>query len=253
MGYEFTDTQPTVMENQEKLITEGLVFGEFDSRELGWWLLERDAPSPSEKVIVETLPYMQGNYDFSVLNDERYFDNRVITYKFKVVSNPYADRKMIEHEIKRLLVPAKIDNLYDTHDEAYFWRGKFQSVTVSDDNKYQTLVATISFNCYPFAFSKNYEGSDVWDDVEFEHWVFQEVKFDVFETQKIILINIGSRAATCKVEVTGNVWVRGEGIDLQLNQSNYFNTEIVLKRFENYFELAGEGTIYFKFRREEMI
>ena len=56
MGYEFTDTQPTVMENQEKLITEGLVFGEFDSRELGWWLLERDAPSPSEKVIVETLP-----------------------------------------------------------------------------------------------------------------------------------------------------------------------------------------------------
>lgn len=253
MGYEFTDTQPTVMENQEKLITEGLVFGEFDSRKLGWWLLERDAPSPSEKVIVETLPYMQGNYDFSVFDDERYFENRTLTYKFKVVASPYSDRKMIEHEIKRKLIPMKIQRLIDTHDSNYFWRGKVQSVTLADDNKYQTLVATITFNCYPFAFAKNYEGSDIWDDVEFEHWIFQEVQFDVFETQKIVLTNIGSRAVICNVEVTGNVWIKGDNTELQVNQSNYQEVEIVLARGENYFELAGKGTIYFKFRREEMI
>ncbi|WP_025087458.1 hypothetical protein [Ligilactobacillus apodemi] len=253
MGYEFMDTQPAYSKIDEQLRTEGIVFGDFDSRTEGWWLLERDAPSPNEKAIVETLPYMQGSYDFSVFDDERYFENRTLTYKFKVVASPYADRKMLEHEIKRKLIPSKIQRLIDTHDANYFWKGKVQSVTLADDNKYQTLVATITFNCYPFAFAKNYEGSDIWDDVEFEHWVFQEVKFDVFETQKIVLTNIGSRSAICNVEVTGNVWIKGDNTELQVNQSNYQGVEIVLARGKNYFELAGKGTIYFKFRREEMI
>lgn len=253
MEYEFMDTQPAYSKIDEQLRTEGIIFGDFDSRKEGWWLLERDAPSPNEKVIVESLPYMQGNYDFSVFDDERYFENRTLTYKFKIVASPYSDRKMLEHEIKRKLIPMKIQRLIDTHDSNYFWKGKVQSITLADDNKYQTLVATITFNCYPFAFAKNYEGSDIWDDVEFEHWVFQEVNFDVFETKKITLINIGSRSTVCSVEVTGNVWVRGNNTELQINSSNYLGVEIVLNRGENYFELAGEGTIKFKFRREEMI
>ena len=41
-------------------IKEYIAFGDFNSRDAGWYLQKREAPTPNEKEIVESIPFMQG-------------------------------------------------------------------------------------------------------------------------------------------------------------------------------------------------
>lgn len=45
-------------------IKEYIAFGDFNSRDAGWYLQKREAPTPDEKEIVESIPFMQGVLDF---------------------------------------------------------------------------------------------------------------------------------------------------------------------------------------------
>lgn len=233
---------------------EGFTFGGFDSMGNRMFVTQREAPTPSEREIVETVPYMQGVYDFSQLNGgERYFDNREITYQVMLFEQDYPTRKYAEQEIKRQLMPLGIQPLYDSHDNGYHWLGKCKSVTVEDDEAKGTLSCSIVFDCYPFAIYNEAEGSDIWDDVYFPHWIFQETKYTVNGSQSISLFNIGSKSAECELIVTGTVNVSGSFGTLNLTAGNYKDTQLVLAMGENKLALSGDGTIEFKFYREEMI
>lgn len=47
-------------------IEEGFEFDGKHTKEYGMSLKERDAPTPSEKEIIEDVPFMQGHHDFSM-------------------------------------------------------------------------------------------------------------------------------------------------------------------------------------------
>ncbi len=251
--YDFHDLGKYTDEELERQITEGFIFGDYDSRENNMFLISRDAPTPSEKEITESVPYMQGVYDFSTLNFDRYFDNREVTYQVMLFENEYENRKHPEQHIKRSLMKLGIQPLYDTHDQGYHWLGKCKSVVVEDDVEKGTLSCTIIFDCYPFAIYNEAEGSDIWDDVYFPHWIFQETKYTVSGSQSISLFNIGSKSAECELIVTGTVNVSGSFGTLNLTAGNYKDTQLVLEMGENRLSLSGNGTIEFKFYREEMI
>ena len=57
-------------------IKEYISFGDFNSRDAGWYLQKREAPTPDEKEIVESIPFMQGVLDFSSVLGERVFEPR---------------------------------------------------------------------------------------------------------------------------------------------------------------------------------
>ena len=233
---------------------ESFTFGEYNSMDNRMFMANREAPTPSEREIVESVPYMQGVYDFSQLNGgERYFDNREIAYQVMLFEQDYPTRKYAEQEIKRQLMPLGIQPLYDSHDNGYHWLGKCKSVTVEDDVEKGTLSCTIVFDCYPFAIYNSAEGSDIWDDVYFPHWVFQNTKYTVSGAQSISLFNIGSRSVECEMVVNGDITVIGDFGSVELTSGDYQDTQIVLAMGENHLTLSGNGTIEFKFYREEMI
>ena len=251
MQYWFRGLEPTDFVVGEDKPTEGFLFGDFDSRDSDWWLVSRDAPTPEENVITETVPYMQGVYDFSMFQGERFFGNRDITYKVFYSGSVYRDRKGFEQDIKRQLMPFGEQTLTDTHEEVYYWRGKCKSVEVEDTAG--GMMATIVFDCYPFAFTSHNEGADYWDDVYFPHWVWQETKYKVSADQSITLYNLGSRPVPTSFEVTGKVTIKGKFGTVELTADNYAKTEIVLAMRANKISLSGSGTILFKFTREEML
>lgn len=254
MQYRFRDLQPTLRKVVDDKPTEGFVFGDFDTREVGWWLQSREAPTPTENEITESVPYMQGHFDFSMYKGERFFDNREITYKLVIPIGVYSDRKYFEQEIKRQLMPLGIQNLVDTHEDAYYWQGKCKSVEVDDDDEKGLLTATVVFDCYPFAFTNNLEGADVWDDVVFDHWIWQPVKFNVTKSTDITLENIGSRPVPCGFAVTGKVTIKGSFFTtMELDATSGAKADITLPVGKNKINLSGSGTIEFKFRREELI
>lgn len=234
----------------EQIPLEGIVFGDFDSRKEGWFLTARDAPSPDEQEVVENVPFRQGVFDFSTYQGDRFFKNRQIKYTLMYFGDydAYDDRKDIEQEIKRQLVPQTITELYDTHDIIYHWRGKVKSVEVEDDAKFGTLTATVTFDCYPFAIRDGDEFDDVWDDVYFPHWIFQEKTYTVNGNTTIRLANIGSRMmeVICKVK-SGSVTYNGATISA--GQAERFS----LRKGSTRLAFSGDGMIEFSGTREEMI
>src|SRR5699024_2450575 len=74
-------------------IKEGITFNDFDTRENDMYLIERSAPAPTEKEIIESVPFAHGVYDFSNILGERIFDNRSISYTYQIYEHDYDRRK----------------------------------------------------------------------------------------------------------------------------------------------------------------
>lgn len=234
----------------EQIPLEGIVFGDFDSRKEGWFLTARDAPTPAEQEVVENVPFRQGVFDFSEYNGDRFFKQREIKYTLMYFgeNGKYDDRKSIEQDIKRQLMPQTITELYDTHDELYHWRGKVKSIDVEDDEKYGTLTATVTFDCYPFAIRNHDEFDDIWDEVYFPHWVFMHRRYTINGKTTITYCNIGSHMVEASLKViSGSVTHNGTTIDSSSSKS------ISVPKGAHDIEFDGNGVIELSAVREEMI
>src|SRR5690625_1096386 len=73
------------------------------TRDFGMWLIDRQAPTPTEKEILESIPFMQGSYDFSNILGERVFENRQLTYVFEIQKRDYERRKINQTVIENWL------------------------------------------------------------------------------------------------------------------------------------------------------
>lgn len=254
INYEFRDLSQYTNEELEKQITEGFKFGDYDTTENDLFLISRDAPTPDSKEIVESVPYMQGVYDFSVLNFDRYFENREITYQLMMFGYDYSKRKIVEQELKRRLMPLGNQSLYDTHDYGYHWLGKVKNITVEDDADKNVLTANITFDCYPFAILNNPATADVWDDVYFPRWVFQETKYiNTDYKKKVKLYNLGSTSVVPKIIASTNMKIVGQTNTITVHGGINENVQLALEVGENILWLIGNGEVEFQFNREEMI
>lgn len=253
MQYEFRNLDPVEDNTNLNIASEGFIFNNYDTRSNGWWLTERTAPTPEEQEITESVPYRQGSYDFSMIGNERFFNNREITYKLLYIGEEYRNRKGFEQELKRQLMPCNWGKLTDTHEPTYYWWAKCKSVEVDDNSDKEALEASIVFTTYPYAYTNHNEGADYWDDVFFPHWIWQPVKFNVNGSQDVNVKNIGSRPVLSSFVVTGDVKAKGSFGEVSLNDSNYKQTQVVLDIGDNQINLSGSGTIEFVFKREEMV
>ena len=133
---EFKDTTIDLTEIASELVpTEGIIIDSFNSMQENLFLIDRAAPSPDEKEVVESIPFMNGSYDFSMIFGERFFEDRELTYQFMLFNSPYSDRKVFETKLKRKLLTIGITEIYDTHDKDYFWLGKVTRIDVRDNEE----------------------------------------------------------------------------------------------------------------------
>lgn len=80
--YSFRGLGPTKADPEYLENAEYIDFAGFNSSDYDWWLIDRTATTPEEQEITESVPYMQGEYDFSMYDQERFFKTRELTYKF---------------------------------------------------------------------------------------------------------------------------------------------------------------------------
>lgn len=216
----------------------------------GLRLINRVAPSPTEKEIIESLPFVQGVYDFSTILGERVFENRDITYQFRLFERDYSNRKIIEVKLKQWLLKNSINQLYDTHSTGYYWLGKFSSVTVEDDNKASSLILTAIFNCYPLMISTLSEGSDIWDYFNFELDVAQTVEFEIVRRRTINLLNTGASSVVPTITASSNMVIIKEDVTYTIPHGTTKNDLFRLKTGENIMRIQGNGKIKFTFHKE---
>lgn len=226
-------------------IVEYFSFNQFNSKDEGFYIIEHEAPSPAEKEIIEVLPFMQGQHDFSMLLGERVFENRPVTFKIWRPMTIYDDRKVLEANAKEKLMLNGILPIRDTYLNKCHWIGKCKSVKADDKQETNTLTLTVEFDCYPFAIRNATGYSDVFDEEYFTDGIDQWTGFWVDGSKKVLIINEGVNALNPKMECTAPMTVSANGHTSKLVKGT---NEDILFRFKkglNYIDILGEGHISF--------
>lgn len=233
-------------------IKEYIQFGSFDSREYGMRLVERSAPTPSEKEKKESVPFMHGHYDFGSILGERLFENRPVSYTFHLNEKNYSKRKHTQTSLENKLMREGVTTLVDTYSPNYFYRGKCTSVSTADDHVYKRLIVNVEFDCYPFKVSQTAEGSDIWDTFNFELDVMQNVDYTINGTEIITLINPGTPSVSPQVTTSSEMTIQFENQLYVFPAGTSKNEGMRLHSGENDLIITGNGTIAFNFYKELM-
>ncbi|MGM0125732.1 hypothetical protein IGI37_003132 [Enterococcus sp. AZ194] len=227
-------------------------FGKFDSKKEGFYLVKHDAPTPSEKEIVEEIPYMQGVYDFSFLLGERVFNNRKITFRLYAPSMAYERRQEIQASVKEQLMINQILPLYDSYLSTSHWVGKCESVSVDDSQEYDSLSLTVVFDCYPFAIRDRTSYSDVFNEAYLTDGVDQWTGFHVDGKREILLVNEGVNAVSPMIVSTNTMVVETKEEKFSISVGENKDLFFKLSRGGNKLTVTGQGHVSFFIETEVM-
>lgn len=232
------------------LIEEGIHFNGSHSSEFRMRLMSREGPSPEEKEILETVPFMQGSYDFSDILGQRTFENRPLTYTFEVLEYEYSRRKVDGSVLVNWLMSAGRQRLYDDFNPGYYYLAKCKSVESTDE--YYGAVFTVTFEAYPYMIAELQEGHDIWDDFNFELDIAQQVKYSVKGSQAITLYNVGANVLTPVIRASAPMALTKDGASFNVPAGESNSHELILQKGSNRLTVQGSGTIEFLFYKELM-
>lgn len=132
-------------------VTDGIRIKDLHSyRDFDLYIKSRHISLPEKKSIRETVPFMNGYYDFSALNGSPTWNERIIEYAFDVIGNTPQE---LEAEVARV-----IDWLGNVHDEDIFddtlpnqhWHGSYESCDVDYDDSGESAEIKVAFVVHPF-------------------------------------------------------------------------------------------------------
>lgn len=227
---------------------EGFRLGKFHTTDYKMWLVERDAPTPSEKEILDSVPFMQGEYDFSTILGERVFDNRTISYTFEIMKRDYTSRKSVQTGIENWLMRGGITALYDDHARDYYYMVKCISVDTVDS--YGGLRVNAVFSGYPFKINVLAEGNDIWDSFNFELDIAQTTAFNVNGEANVTLYNVGVPSLPPTIIASSAFTIIKGSQTFMVNPGETNSPLFRLVPGENRLILRGNGRIEFKFFKE---
>ena len=205
--------------------------------------------TPSKIKITETVPFMNGSYDFSNLYGSNCYAERQLEYEFLIKANNSAQLEFKRMQIEEWLLSTNIKTpLIDDNTPGYYYNAECINVNFEDLVNTGKLKAT--FTAYPFKISTEYEGNNLWDSFNFELDVLQDTKFTVSGISNVSIYN--SSVIDIEPEI-----IASSQFEITLDNKKYVveagtskDYRFKLKKGNNNITLKGDGTIEFKFRKE---
>ena len=227
----------------------GITFNEKHSiKDFALYVENLDISPPSKKKIKESIPFMQGCYDFSLLYGTNTFDERVLSYTFKIIAENPMRLNVIKTQVNNWLLGCGQCQLYDDAIPGYYFLAECTKIAEKDD-RYETTL-DITFTTYPFKIGEFYEGNNLWDSFNFELDVLQDTKFTVDNILSVSIYN----SSIIDIEPT---IIASSQFEITLDNKKYVvevgtskDYRFKLKKGSNNLTLKGNGTIEFKFRKE---
>lgn len=119
------------------------------SHSLGMLMSDYEFPTPKIREVKETIPFMDGSYDFSFLYGKPKFEDRQISFEMTVFSNNYQDRSVIITDVKKWLYGKPISPLRcDVYENLEFY---VKCVGFEADIKSFGIFFKLTFEGEPYA------------------------------------------------------------------------------------------------------
>lgn len=227
----------------------GITFrGKHSYRDFNLRVKSREINPPSKIKIKDSVPFMQGAYDFSGLYGDQTYEERIIRYTFDISEKDGIRLNVIKMQVMDWLLNSYKERLEDDFIPGYHFMAECENVSIKERSPIIEITAT--FIVYPFMIGNYDEGNVLWDEFNFETDYMQDVKFDVAGTKEIKLYNPSARSITPTVICSAPMDVIKNNTIYKFNAGITRDWRFVLDIGESNLILKGNGNIEFLFRKE---
>ena len=123
--------------------------------DFGLYLKSRNIGLPDKKSIRQTVPFMNGYYDFSALNGAPAWGERILEYAFDVTNDKPVELDYFVSFVLGWLGTVHDVDIYDDTTYGYHWHGSFNDANVKWDDSGQQAEISVSFVVHPFKIANN--------------------------------------------------------------------------------------------------
>lgn len=116
--------------------------------DFGVYIASRNIGIPEKKVIKETIPYMNGSYDFSALAGAPAYEEREITYGFDVMGVTVEEMEEEKAAVLAWLMSVQDADIYDDAYPFTHFHGSYDSASWDEEDSQGHI--TVVFAVYPF-------------------------------------------------------------------------------------------------------
>lgn len=214
---------------------------EIDSLEIGY---------PKPNILRESIPFMNGSYDFSNINGDLTYSDREINIGFSIsnLSDLTTIRVNIIYESVVLWLSSGTNKLKIDHNEGYFI-GRVEEISPIGVANLTGRI-DVKFTCNPIRFSERYEGSDIWDIFNFELDYSQSTSFAITGTKTVTINNPSIHSITPEVICSGDMEITKNDITYLFKAGTTKDWRFKLDKGENILNIKGTGDIELRFRKE---
>lgn len=217
--------------------------------EFGVWLQSKSIQPPSKKKIKESVPFMDGSYDFSTVgsNGEATYTERTITVVLGLPTRKKNKLHVLYSQLLEWLSADQNELIFDDIPDYYFMAEVESASTFEETRLFEKL--TVTFTAEPFKIGVDYAAGNRWDTFNFEEDYLQDSSYDVVGSKTIILYNPGrpvTPVINCSVNMT--VTVNGTVYNMLAGDNSPYGLKI--QPGGNNIGVVGNGSIDILFRKQ---
>ena len=131
-------------------VTDGIELnGKHSYRDFGLCIESSVISPPMRKKVTQTVPFMNGYYDFSDIGGKVFYESRTIKYSFEIIEDNIQNLEKEKNKICSWLETASQSEIYDDADPDHHFIGSTDSIDWQPDGENYGLI-TETFLCQPF-------------------------------------------------------------------------------------------------------
>ncbi|AJA49526.1 putative phage tail component [Clostridium pasteurianum DSM 525 = ATCC 6013] len=212
-----------------------------------------DIQPPSKKKIKDSVPFMNGSYDFSTIGTggEAVYNEREIKIRFNLVTRDKLSLYLKYSKVLEWLLGTGQQKLIFNFMQGYYFLAEVENAPSFEEVLQRAGKLEVNFICEPFKYGADLAGDLLWDNIDFELPDYiQNTLFTISGSQTVTLYNPSNHSIIPKVVCNSNMSCTLNSYTANFTTTKNIDWQFKLLPGENNIQITGTGNISFEFRKE---
>lgn len=187
--------------------------------DFGASVAKRVIGQPKKKVIKETVPFSNIVHDFTAINGEIYWEERVIEYALEMVAPSPEKLEEMKTALSGWLMNIMQKELHDPIIPDYHFIVTYDDMSFDDDEGLEKTTVAVSFTAYPYKIA-NYAN-------------VYEVTIPARSAKEVCIPNNSSHRITPRITADGAITIELDGVSYSMSAGTAEDEDFKLKEGAN--------------------